>query len=454
MIGVVLACAAATIAFHVADPTLAIMDYDDLREGQLEAAAAMVMAVAGGVLLGRFRREGSSRLLLLAAGLLVLAVENVFAAVAAPVADSLAADHAATWTAATTEVLAAVLVLAAALVPDRSVVRRGRTAAVVLGGTAAAFVALALASNALRSSLPDAFATIPSAAREIVLLDEHPALLAFQLFTAVAWGVAAWRLAAVGRLLGDRLLRWIGVGGMFAAAAYGNYALFPSQFTELLYIGDAFLLVAIGCLLYGTVREITSDEETLVRLAVSTERERVASELRAGVAQELALMAAQADWISRQPAEEPRFRELAASVERALDESRTAISSLARPVDEPLATALAHAAQEAADRVGARLELRLDRDVRVSREWRDALVRFTRDSIAYAVRSGGGHDVAVDLRNGRHVALRILYERNGDAGVRASTIDVQALRERTEALGARFNHDAEASTGTLEIVLP
>jgi signal transduction histidine kinase len=60
-----------------------------------------------------------------------------------------------------------------------------------------------------------------------------------------------------------------------------------------LYAGDLFFLLAIAVLFLGAILEITRSEAALVRTAVSSERARVADELRAGIAQELALMSLQ-----------------------------------------------------------------------------------------------------------------------------------------------------------------
>jgi signal transduction histidine kinase len=191
--------------------------------------------------------------------------------------------------------------------------------------------------------------------------------------------------------------------------------------------------------LNGAIREVTSSEAALVRSAVSSERQRVASELRAGVAQELALMAAYSDWIARQPPEERRLDVLSASVERALDESRGAIAALARPVDESVVSAVAHAARDVAARLGVQVAVQLDEQTQVTREWREALARFTRDALVLAVREGGAENLVVELSNGRPVVLRVVHDGGpafapgpgGDHG-----IEVRALRERVEVLGA------------------
>jgi signal transduction histidine kinase len=440
----------ATIVIEAIEPQLAIIEYDDLREGQLEAAGAVVLTLIGGVLLGRNRRDRSRRNLLLATGFLVLAVASLFASIATPIVDSLSTSHFATWTTAIGGSLGALLLVGGAAMPERSV-RRAEVARTLVGA-ALGLGAVALVTAVGGDALPDAFETLPTAAEELRPGMEHPALVIVELLTAAGCGAAAWRIAIRADTDRDELWRWMAVGLTLLAIAFLNYALFPSRFTELLYSGDLAFLIAIGVLLCGAILEITSTEAALVRWAVSSERTRVADELRAGVAQELAFMASQAQQFARGPEDGKPFDELVASVERAMEESRGAIAALVRPVDEPLATAVGDAAQDAAGRLGLRLELDLERDVDTGREARDGLVRLTREAVIVAARERGARTLSVELRGGRHVTLRLT-----DDGQRAAaaSLAVQAMRERAEALGATFEIAPAAGAGTtVKVALP
>jgi signal transduction histidine kinase len=440
----------ATVAIEAAEPRLALIEYDDLREGQIEAAGAVVLMLIGGVLLGRNRRDRSRRNLLLATGFLVLAVANLFASIATPVVDSLSTSHFATWTTAASGALGALLLVGAAALPERSV--RRREVARTLAGAGAALAGIALIAALAGDALPDAFERLPTAADDLRPGSEHPALLVVELLTAAGCGAAAWRVAVLADTDGDELWRWLTVGLALLAIAFVNYALVPSQFTELLYSGDLFFLLAIGVLLWGAIVEITSTEAALVRWAVSSERTRVADELRAGVAQELAFMASQAHAIARRPGDGGPLDELAASVERALEESRGAIAELVRPVDEPLAVAVAGAARDTAAVVGLRVELDIDPHVDTGRAARDALVRLTREAMLVAARDRGARTLAVQLQGGRHVTLRLI-----DDGQRAAaeSLAIQAMRERAEVLGATFAIAPAAGAGTIvEVVVP
>jgi hypothetical protein len=227
LIGVAAACVAVTVAVSVADPFFGVMEYDDLREGQLEAFGATVLTVTAAVLLGRFRRVGARHDLLLAAGLLVLAAENLFGAIATPVVDSLAASRSATWTAAGAEMLGAAVLVAAALLPDRTVVRRGRAGLAVLAVTGTALLTIAVVGVALEASLPDAFAVIPATIEELRSFTEHRALRAVELGVAGAWATVAVSCAHRAGRDEDRLLRAVSLGAVVSAAVGAEPRLVP-----------------------------------------------------------------------------------------------------------------------------------------------------------------------------------------------------------------------------------
>src|SRR5918998_393910 len=167
---------------------------------------------------------------------------------------------------------------------------------------------------------------------------------------ASCYGIAAVGFARLSDEIGDEFLKWLSVGSVVAAIAFVNYALFPSEFTELLYAGDLFFIVAVVVLLIGAVREVADEEAAQIRTAVLEERRRVARDLHDGVAQELAFIASQTQWSLRQPDDPQPLGQILDAVERALDESRGAIAALSRPRDEPLEVALRHSALDVANR--------------------------------------------------------------------------------------------------------
>jgi signal transduction histidine kinase len=329
---------------------------------------------------------------------------------------------------------------------------------VVMCASVGVLVANVVAAALLRDLLPAAFETPPETGEDLRLLSEHPALVVVEALTAACYGVAAVAFARLAEEEDDEFLKWLSIGAVVAAMAFINYALFPSQFTELVYSGDVFFLAAIVALLYGAVREIAREEAAQIRSAVLEERRRVARDLHDGVAQELAFIASQTQWFIRQPDDRQPLLQIMDAVERALDESRGAIAALSRPMDEPLDVALGNAALDVANRVGARLQLDLDEGVEVPPEWREALLRIVREAVANAVRHGRARSVGLQLREGDGIWLRVTD--NGDgfdlaAPRSAYSFGLTSMRERTESLRGTFNIASAPGEGTtIEVVLP
>jgi signal transduction histidine kinase len=101
------------------------------------------------------------------------------------------------------------------------------------------------------------------------------------------------------------------------------------------------------------------------------------------------------------------LRRIQESVDRAMDEARTAIKQLSGPVESSVAAAIGAAAEAITSRGDARLELDLDEYVIVSSDVRLALVHVTQDAVAAAVRGAGANTVRIDLRRTDVTTLRI-----------------------------------------------
>jgi signal transduction histidine kinase len=290
------------------------------------------------------------------------------------------------------------------------------------------------------------------------MLSGPPSKIGLDLATAGAYLVAAVWFARLADRSRDELMKWLSVGSIVATVAFVNYALFPSRFTQLLYGGEIVWLGAILIVVYGAVREIANTEAGVVRAAVLAERRRVARDLHDGVAQELAFISSQTTWYLQRSSDRPLLEPMLAAVDRALEESRAAIAALARPLNEPLPAALGHAAMDVADRLGARVSLDLDRNVDVPPEWREALTRITREAVSNAVRHGGARSVNVQLRDGKHVSLRIVDKGTGfdlDEPRSTQSFGLTSMRERTESLGGVFDLQSRPGAGTaVEVTLP
>jgi signal transduction histidine kinase len=245
---------------------------------------------------------------------------------------------------------------------------------------------------------------------------------------------------------------------VIASVAFVNYALFPTLYTELIYTGDIFLFASVLVFLVATIREVGAYQASVTQAAVLEERRRVARDLHDGVAQELAFISSQMRWIVKQDPEKRAVDQIMDSVERALDESRAAISALSRPGEEALHLAVAHAAADIGTRVGARLEFDLDERVEVPGPWREALVRITREAVANAVRHGQARKVSVQLRDADGIWLRVTDDGEGFDPTESrpeSGYGLTSMRERSEALGGQFSVSSAPGEGTcVEVVLP
>jgi signal transduction histidine kinase len=421
-------------------------------------AAAMVLVFIAAVLFGRFRLNGSRRTLLKFAAVVILAVDNLYSAVLTMAVDSVSAGGFATWTFAADGVVGSLLLAVAAWLPDQRVRQRGRGVLIALLTSIAILAVIIISTALLGDRLPGAFVDVPETGDELRLLSEHTAVIVIEAVTAACFAVAAVGFARLADEEDDEFLQWLSIGSVIAAVAFVNYALFPSQFTELLFTGDFFFFAAVAALLVAAVREISREEAARIRTAVLEERRRVARDLHDGVAQELAFISSQLRWFLRRPTDTEPLEQVMDAVERALDESRGAIAALNRPIDEPLDLALGHAALDIANRVGARLHLDLAKDVEVSADWRDALLRISREAVANAVRHGRARTISLQLHeNGGGVWLRVTDDGDGFdvAAPRSSqSYGLTSMRERAESLGGRFDISSTPGAGTtIEVIV-
>jgi signal transduction histidine kinase len=422
-----------------------------------ETAAALVLLLVAALVLGRFRRTGRLLDLLALAGVVLLAGKTlVFSVLAAILAET--SGGLTTWRTTGAAMLGALLLAASPLVP-RQVVRDRRTAIILTtGGCLAALGLLMVVAEVF--DLPAAFAEAPpDTSAELKFFSQDPALLVADIAATVLFTVAGVLFARRAEQERDELQLWLGVGCVIAGLAYLNYVLFPSAYTDFLYAGDLFRIAAVVAWGIGTIRVISTYQTAYAHTAVLEERRRVARDLHDGVAQELAFISSQMHWLDKRGGDEQANGQIMEAVQRALDESRSAISALSRPVQEPLHLSLAHTAEEVAGRVGARLELDLDEHVVVSPAWEEALPRILREAVGNAVRHGRARTVTLQLRDSDDGAwLRIEDDGGGFDMSKPRSDDsfgLISMRERTEALGGTFEIQSEPGKGTtVEIHLP
>jgi signal transduction histidine kinase len=423
-----------------------------------ETAAALVLLLVAALLYGRFRRSGRLLELLALAGVVVLAGKNlVFSVLTAILIET--SGGLTTWRMTGAGMLGAALLAAAALSPERLVPDRRRGVLLVTGAALAGLAALMAIAGIY--DLPAAFTDPPETRTELQYLSQHPALLVADIGATALFLIAG---AAFGRRAErerDEFQLWLGVGAAILGVAYLNYSLFPSAYTDFLYSGDLFRIAAVVAWGIGTIRQISAYQAGYADAAVHEERRRVARDLHDGVAQELAFISTQMHWLTKRtkdPEDRESTTQIMEAVQRALDESRGAISALSRPVQEPLCDMLAHTAEEVAGRLDVRLRLDLDDGVAVPPAWEVALPRILREAIANAVRHGKARTVEVHLTNGAGIGLRVTDDGEGfdvSAPRADASFGLTSMRERAETLGGEFKLSSQPGRGTsIEVRIP
>ena len=275
--------------------------------------------------------------------------------------------------------------------------------------------------------------------------------------------------AAAGAVLGDTgmygdagtaLARsWDGVIAVLAAALIASLAgrrLGAFGFVE----AELSALALLGTVVAVRRRRGRATDGRHVDAAVERERRRIARDIHDSLAQDLAFIAARVRALERDPTASVRLDHLAIAATRALEHSRTTISTLTRPLDEPLDAALARNATEVAARHGGHAKLRLQAGVVVPPATRESLVMILREPVANAMRHGRAGSVDVSLSQQSWLRLRVTDDGRGfDAAARAARPDagfgLQSMEERAQALGGGLVVRSAPGAGTtIEVVLP
>jgi signal transduction histidine kinase len=431
---------------------------DDALHVGIEFFAALVACMAALLVAGRFREHGRLGDLTLAFALGLLAVASfAFSAIPAIGADS--SRGFATWAPLVTRLLGAAALAASPFLLDRIVANRKRAGAIAVAVLVVLLVVIGTLVAGAGTRLPAGVAEDVTPGAFEWSRDAHVALLAAQLATAVLFLVAAVGFVFRRTRGGDPFLGWLGPAALLAAFAYVNYLLFPSLYAPSASIGDAFRVGFYLLVLAGATREVAMYQRERTESAVLEERRRLARDLHDGLAQELAFLVTQTRLLAMR---HPRIRELepiAATAQRALEESRLAIAALTRVGYEPLEVAVAAAAEEIAERAGVGVRLELAGGTDVPPELKEAMVRIVREAVTNAVRHGHADEVTVELENDNGIRLAIV-----DTGAgfdlnrrreRASGFGLTSMRERAEAVGGTFTVVSEPGAGTrVEVAVP
>jgi signal transduction histidine kinase len=270
--------------------------------------------------------------------------------------------------------------------------------------------------------------------------------------------VAAVGFALRARRRPDRLSVPLSWGITLLAFAWLNYLLVPSLYVNWFYAGDVLAFAAYLVLAAGAAAEIRDYQQDRTRLAAIEERGRVARELHDGVAQEVLYLLGQVRRLqTQQPG--PQTDRLLDAAERALAESRSAISTLRAPIDEPLPATLARIGSELGRRFELDVHIEADADVSVEPAVRDALARIVGEALSNAARHGAAHCATIELQAGPPGRLRVRDDGCGfdadPARVPDGAFGLTSIRERAAAVGGRAQIRSAPGDGTeIEVTLP
>ena len=422
----------------------------------IETTAFLVPGLAAILFGGRAIRAQSRTDLLLACSLTVLAATNLFFSVVPAVVDE--SPHGfATWAPAFGRLLGAVGFAAAALMPEQRLLQPRRSLALGLGWTAVALGVIAVVAALFGSDLPSGLdadlspdtAEEPHVEGHALVLGAH--LVIFSLYAAATVGFL--RRAEQQR---DVLMLWVAVAASLAAIARLDYFLFPSLYSEWVYVGDIVQILSYSALLIGVSREVLSYQRQAADAAVYEERRRLARELHDGLAQELAFIRSEGARLSGTT--DRGVLRMATAAERALGEARMAISSLTTPIDEPLEVTLRRAAEGVALRMGAAVEVRCSGSPQLTAAARQSLERIVREAASNAVRHGQASRLRIDIEADTTLRVAIVDDGRGfdtHRDRKPDSFGLVSMRERAEAMEGELAVRSQPGDGTtVEVTLP
>jgi len=426
----------------------------DGARAAIETAGVLVPALAGFLVLGRARRTASQADVLLAAMLFVWAVVNLAVGLL-PAVLAARQELFAGWTPDAARLVPAIGFVAAAFCADRSLEQPQRRAMQLIA-LSLVFVALVIVAGvALDRPMRASGLTLTPSGR---LLNDaaHSAAVAATLgtFAALLCGSAAAGFMVRAQARGDQLMTWGSAGLGLVAIARVDAIAFPNLWTA-----DVLRVAALVAVIIGALREIGTYQRAVAEAAVARERRRMARDLHDGLAQDLAYITAHSRRLASTTDRNGRSSyELLVAAERALEESRLAIASLTRAVDEPLERSLANAALSAGARAGVEMVFDLDEDVQVAPEVREALLRIVREAIGNAARHGEAQSVRVEVRADDGLVLSVRDDGKGfdpASPRRPDSFGLESMRERVETVGGRLAIDsAVGGPTTIRVELP
>lgn len=411
-------------------------------------AAALVLAV---LLCMRHRRTRQvSDLVLCCAFALTALLESVLPLVASvqPTAATLML-----WGRITGRLLVGVALCVAAWMPAR---RLRREVSPVVTGAIALALALAVVGLVMirHGALPEAIQGVYDGAPQMAMINSGSGrvvrAVGALLLAAAAVGFTRRRRTEPG----DALAGWLAITAILLSAARVHDVLWPARYTDWLTTADLLRATAEIVLVVGAVHEVIALWRGHLAAAANDERRRVARELHDSVAQELAYLTTNAMIVADGRSPDDPLRGLAVSAERALHETRAAITALADDDVLRLDREVEALGLDLAARHGCAVDLDLA-DVSVDERTGHELTQVTREALANAARHGRPALITVQLSESRRaLVLRVADDGRGlpAASDTGEGFGMISMRERVEGLGGTCTIRSSPGAGTEVVV--
>lgn len=414
----------------------------------LETAEGLIALVLAYLALGRFKLKQEWSNFLLAEALVLFGVTNLFLSALPRAAFTGRGLVLATWGPLVLRLTAAGILAVSAWHSGESMKRRSGSGWALIVLTIGLLAAVGAVLGVFFSDLPPGLdPTDVDSGRP--RLSGEPAIVVFQVASAVLFALGAVGFIRKANRLDDDLFTWIGAASVMSAFARLNYAVFPSLYSGWVYTGDFLRFGFYLTMLIGAAREVSRYWDRVAGSATQEERRRVARDLHDGLAQELAFLSSQSKRLEKGADVDPGL--LARTAERALDESRRAIAALTRDVEEPLELTLIQAAEEVASRAGALVRSDVEAGGRMDPSAREQLVRIVREAVTNAIRHGGASEVTLVLKRRPNLVLVVHDDGSGfdlADDSRSHGFGLVSMRERVEALGGTFKVTSSVGSGT------
>jgi signal transduction histidine kinase len=422
----------------------------------LEMAAALIAVLTTILLWLRLeqRRRLDDLLLFIAVALFAL-TNLLFAAI--PAAIWTDPHPFSIWTTVAGGGIGAALLAAAAFVeprPLKDYVKAGRIAVIAMS---LALLVVGIVVGALVDHLPVGIDPARSPANLPPPVVGNTVIVVSQMVIALFFVAAAIGFTQRAERTGDELLLWIGAASVFAAFARINYFIFPSLYSEWVYVGDGMRLMWHILLFIGAAREIQFYQRAYMRSLVLEERRRIARNLHDGLAQELAFIVSRLREQEATATDKDRLRPVISAAERGLDESRRAIATLTRQqLPDPFDAELVQTVEEVAHRLGAKVVVHADPAPGLEADRQEQLLRIVREAVTNAVRHGEAKHVRVSFTNGDGFLLRVEDDGSGfdPTDLDGSGFGLVTMRERARALGGQLALSSSSAGTQVEVSIP